>query len=153
MLSYNLILSYGVEKFYQDIVRAKVDGTIVPDLPPEESKFSNVFLVAPTSTNTRIRLIAEKSSGFIYLISVAGITGTRSEIAGNLSEIIARVRDYSKLPVAVGFGVSTPKQAAEITKVADGVIVGSAIVNLIAKGKISAAPKFVKALRSAIDAR
>jgi len=159
MLSYNLIFNYGAEKFYQDAARAKVDGVIVPDLPPEESGdggrgtgVDNIFLIAPTSTNPRIRLAAEKSSGFIYLISVTGITGTRSEVAGNLSEIIARVRDYSKLPVAVGFGVSNPRQAAEISKVADGVIVGSAIVNLIAKGKIFSVPKFVKELRSAIDA-
>jgi len=172
MLSYNLVLKYGDERFYSDCEKHGVDGVIVPDLPPEEqpplvslrSTFSplvrgrkkegvdRIFLVAPTSTEERIKLIAEKSSGFIYLISVVGITGKREKLAANLRELVSRVRRHSQLPIAVGFGISTPAQAAAATKVADGVIVGSAIVDLIGRGKLKAVPKFVSSLRKAIDA-
>ncbi len=164
MLSYNLVNNYGVDKFYGDCERFGVDGVIIPDLPPDEGNIKEyqgksgkigvdiVYLIAPTSTDERIKLAAEKSSGFIYLISVAGITGKRKELAGNVSELISRIRKYTKLPIAVGFGISTPAQAADAAKVADGVIVGSAIVDLIAKKKIKAVPKFVSSLRKAIDA-
>jgi tryptophan synthase alpha chain len=172
MLSYNLVVRYGEEKFYADCNKYGVDGTIIPDLSPEElpplsslrSDFSplsrgrkeegvdTIFLIAPTSTDARIKLAAEKSSGFIYLISVAGITGKRQALADNLAVLVAKIKQFSKLPVAIGFGVSTPAQAAAAAKVADGVIVGSAIVDLIGKKKISAVPKFVASLRKAIDA-
>ena len=153
MLSYNLILQYGEEKFYKEAERVGVDGMIVPDLPPEESKMSNVFLVAPTSTEERIKLAAEKASGFIYLISTTGITGKREGIFGDLGALVTRIKKYTKLPVAVGFGVSTPAQAVEVCKFADGVIVGSAIVDLIGKRNLGQVPKFVASLRKAIDAR
>jgi tryptophan synthase alpha chain len=153
MLSYNLVHAYGIEKFYQD---AEV---IVPDLPPEESKVQSpkskvdtIFLAAPTSTDERLKLVADNSSGFIYLISVTGITGKREKLAEDLQGLISRVRKYSKLPVAVGFGISKPAQAAEVAKIADGVIVGSAIVDLIAKRKLKTVTKFVSSLRRAIDA-
>jgi tryptophan synthase alpha chain len=172
MLSYNLIFKHGEKKFYADCEKFGVDGVIVPDLPPEEppplvslrSTFSplvrgrkkegvdQIFLVAPTSTEERIKLAAEKSSGFIYLISVAGITGKRAELAEHLEVLVSKVRKYSKLPVAIGFGISTPAQAAEVAKIADGVIVGSAIVDLIAKKKFKSIPRFVSSLRKAIDA-
>lgn len=172
MLSYNLILKYGVEKFYDECDKAGVDGVIIPDLPPEESPplssprsdisplsrgrnkegVDQIFLVSPTSTDERIKMIAKKSSGFIYLISVAGITGKRQALAENLQELVSRIKKYSKLPVAIGFGISTPAQAARVAKVADGVIVGSAIVDLIAKRKINTVAKFVSSLRKAIDA-
>lgn len=158
MLSYNLLSNYGVEKFYADCERFGVDGVIVPDLPPEEYAVGSrqyavntIFLVAPTSTDERIKLIAEKARGFIYLISVTGITGKREKLAENLSDLVARVRKYSKLPIAVGFGISTPTQAAKAAKIADGVIIGSAIVDLIAKGKIKAVSKLVASFRKAID--
>lgn len=160
MLSYNLINKYGVEKFYADCEKTRVDGVIVPDLPPEASSIVRhpssvdaVFLVSPTSTDERIKLAAEKSSGFVYLISVAGITGARKRISGDLENLVSRIRKYSKLPIAVGFGISTPAQAAEAARAADGVIVGSAIVDLIARKKIKAIPKFVASLRKAIDVR
>jgi tryptophan synthase alpha chain len=140
MLSYNLILKYGLENFYEQAERVGVDGVIVPDLPPEESAITSrqssvnsVYLVAPTSTDERIRLVAEKASGFIYLISVTGITGKREKVAEDLKNLVSRIRRYSKLPVAVGFGISKPAHAAQVANVADGVIVGSAIVDLIAK--------------------
>ena len=159
MLSYNLILKYGLERFYEQAGKVGVDGAIVPDLPPEESRVAsresrvdNIFLVAPTSTDERIKLVAEKSSGFIYLISVTGITGKRERLAEDLQNLVSRVRKYSKLPVAVGFGISKPSHAAEVAKIADGAIVGSAIVDLIAKKKIKAVSKFVSSLRKAIDA-
>lgn len=158
MLSYNLMLKYGIEKFYEQAERIGVDGVIVPDLPPEESQVAgrkfrvdNIYLIAPTSTDERIKLAAERSSGFIYLISVTGVTGKREKLAEDLPPLIARVRKYSQLPLAVGFGISKPWQAAEVAKMAEGVIVGSAIVDLIAKGRIKAVPKFVSALRRAMD--
>ncbi len=159
MLSYNLVHAYGIEKFYQDAEKTGVDGVIVPDLPPEETedqrpktKVDTIFLAAPTSTAERLKLVADKSSGFIYLISVTGITGKREKLAEDLQNLVSRVRKYSKLPVAVGFGISKPSQAAEVAKIADGVIVGSAIVDLIAKRKIKLVAKFVSSLRRAIDA-
>jgi tryptophan synthase alpha chain len=97
-------------------------------------------------------LVAEKASGFVYLISITGITGKREKLAEDLKNLVSRIRRYSKLPVAVGFGISKPSHAAEVAKVADGVIVGSAIVDLIAKKQIKAVSKFVSSLRKAIDA-
>jgi tryptophan synthase alpha chain len=160
MLSYNLIQNYGDEKFYKDCERVGVDGVIIPDLPPEEGQapkvkgqVDTIYLVAPTSTDERVKLVAGKSSGFVYLISVAGITGKRQGLAEDIQGLVGRVKKYTKLPVAVGFGISTPAQAAEVARSADGVIVGSAIVDLIAKNKIKSVPKFVSSLRKAIDAR
>jgi len=150
MLSYNLVLQYGEDKFYQDMEKLGVDGAIIPDLPPEEAKYPSVFLVAPTSTDERIKLIAQKSSGFIYLISTTGITGKRKELASGLKEIVGRIKKYTSLPVAVGFGISSPAQAAEACLSADGVIVGSAIVDLIAKKKFGQVKDFVKKLKNAL---
>lgn len=158
MLSYNLILKYGLERFYEQAGKVGVDGMIVPDLPPEESGdvgqgtgVAAIYLVAPTSTDERIKLAAEKSSGFIYCISVTGITGKREKMAEDLQDLVSRIRKYSKIPVAVGFGISKPSHAAQVAGIADGVIVGSAIVDLIAKKRIKAISKFVGALRRAID--
>jgi tryptophan synthase alpha chain len=159
MLSYNLIVQYGVEKFYENCGKYGVNGVIVPDLPPEESSLvprptsvDSIFLVAPTSTEERIRLAAERSSRFIYLVSVAGITGVRQGIAGDLGDLVNRVRRYTKLPIAIGFGISTPAQAAAAAKLADGVIVGSVIVDLISRGKTKAAINLVAKLRKTLDA-
>jgi len=172
MLSDNLIEKYGTKKFYDDCLRFGVDGVIVPDLPPEEqgkmlkirpclpagrekekAKIDEIFLVAPTSSDERIKMIAEASSGFIYLISATGITGKRAKLSDQAQGIVSRIRKYTKKPIAVGFGISNPAQAAEAVRYADGVIVGSAIVELIAKKQYIKAAKFVSSLRKAIDAR
>ncbi|MFA5840273.1 MAG: tryptophan synthase subunit alpha [Candidatus Margulisiibacteriota bacterium] len=158
MLSYNLVLQYGTDKFYTDAEKHGVNGIIIPDLPPEElgdwsreSGVANIFLVAPTSSDRRIKLVADSSSGFIYLISTTGITGKRTKLAQNMQETIGRIKSYTKLPVAVGFGITTPAQAAEVSQIADGVIVGSAIVNLVGKKKYAAVAKLVAAMRKAMD--
>ena len=160
MLSYNLVMQFGVEKFYAEAEKVGLDGVIVPDLPPDEdpvgssqSSVDTIFLIAPTSTEARIKLAAEKSSGFIYLVSSTGITGKRKGFSEDLKALIAKIKSYSDLPVAIGFGISGPAQAREMSQVADGIIVGSAIVDLIAKKKFKAVPKFVASLRKAIDAR
>ena len=115
------------------------------------SEVNQIFLVAPTSTDERIKLATDDSSGFIYLISVTGITGKREKMAEDLQDLVSRIRKYSKIPVAVGFGISKPVHAAQVAEIADGVIVGSAIVDLIAKKKIKAVSRFVSSLRKAID--
>ncbi|MBN3032977.1 MAG: tryptophan synthase subunit alpha [Candidatus Saganbacteria bacterium] len=159
MPAYNLIVKYGEEKFYQDCEKFGVDGVVIPDLPPEESlvtgrgsRVERIAFVAPTSTEERIKRSVGQASGFIYLISVAGITGQRETLGGDLSSLVARIRKHTKLPVAVGFGISTPAQAAALAKVADGVIVGSALVDLIAKKKTGPAVRLAAALRQALDA-
>lgn len=162
MLSYNLVVHYGQEKFYADCAKAGIDGVIIPDLSPvnsrrlapseaEGSPVETIYLVAPTSSEARIKMIAEQSRGFIYLVSTTGITGPRSELAAGLKELVGRIRKYSRLPIAIGFGISTPAQAAAAAKVADGVIVGSAIVDLIGQKRLTAVPKFVASLRRALD--
>lgn len=168
MLSDNLIEKYGTQKFYADCEKAGVDGVIVPDLPPEESSFvprspraeprgeasslASIYLVAPTTTDERIKHIANASSGFIYLVSVAGITGKRAKLSEEVPGLIERIRKYTQKPIAVGFGISTPAQAREAVKFADGVIVGSAIVELISRKQFKKIPKFISSLRKAIDA-
>jgi len=138
MTYYNPLFSYGVERFVQDAAAAGIDGLIVPDLPPEEAEeleaagrrmgLATIYLLAPTSTDERIRAVARHCTGFIYLVSVAGITGARAELPPDLAEFVARVRQYTTLPLAVGFGIATGAQAAAVARIADGVIVGSALV-------------------------
>jgi tryptophan synthase alpha chain len=143
MVSYNLVLQYGKGKFIADLDKAGVDGVICPDLPPEEAaellgtreNLDIIFLTAPTSTDERIKLVAESSSGFIYSISLLGITGTRKSLSDAIKVNVHRLRRVTGKPVAVGFGVSDAKQVSEVSKFADGVIVGSAIVRLIEKNK------------------
>lgn len=142
---YNPVLKYGIKKFVSDCVRHGVDGVIIPDLPPDEADeltaaakgrdFATIFLLSPTSTTERIRLVSGKSRGFIYYVSLTGITGARANLpAARLRELASRVRlikRYSDKPVCVGFGVSRPGHVRQIAKAADGVIVGSAIVKAI----------------------
>jgi len=169
MLSDNLIENYGMDKFYADCEKAGVDGVIVPDLPPEEKPplslrdisplirgrkkegVDQIYLVAPTTTEERIKHIANASSGFIYLVAVAGITGKRAKLSEEVPKMVSRIRKYSQKPIAVGFGISTPAQAKEAIKYADGVIVGSAIVELIAKKQFNKIPKFIASLRKALN--
>lgn len=138
----NPVFVYGVVKFFKQCKDAQIDGIIVPDLPFEErGEISNVAeefgvdlitLIAPTSKE-RIKMLAENSKGFIYLVSSMGTTGVRSNIETDLESIIKDIRTVTKTPIAVGFGISTKTQAREISKTADGIIVGSAIVKIIAE--------------------
>jgi len=142
---YNPIYKYGVDCFVNDAVKSGVDGVIVADLPPEEASelisparehgLATIFLVAPTSTPERVKLIAETSTGYIYCVSTTGVTGAREKVSDTLEPMIKMIREYTDKPISVGFGVSTPDQAREVSKMADGVIIGSAIVNLIEKYK------------------
>ncbi len=159
MASDNLILQYG-EKFEEDAIAAGVDGVIIPDLPPEENQgasskgqgIDRIYLVAPTSTDERIKMICDASSGFVYLVSIAGVTGLRKNLSADISSFVERVRKYTNKPLCVGFGISNPKQAREAAQFADGIIVGSAIVDILHKKGSKAAVEFVSALRKAINA-
>ncbi len=138
---YNTVLNYGQARFAADCREAGVAGLIVPDLPPEEAEelrracrknnVDVIHMVAPTSTDDRLALAAESSSGFLYCVSVAGVTGLRSSSPAGLQEFVNRVRHHTNLPLAVGFGISTPDQARSVAAVADGVIVGSALIDTI----------------------
>jgi len=142
MTYYNPVFHYGEGRFVADAANAGVDGLIIPDLPPEEAgslialaegRLDTIFLLAPTSTPEREKLVASVSRGFIYYVSLTGITGARTDLAEGIAAKVAEVRHYTKLPVAVGFGISTPEQAGQVASFADGVIVGSALVGIIEK--------------------
>lgn len=159
MTYYNPVFKYGDELFFSDAADAGVDGVIIPDLPPDEAGsvirsakmkgLSAIFLVAPTSTEERIRKIVQVSSGFVYYVSITGITGSRLAIDDTLKSHIERVKQMTSKPVAVGFGVSTPDDAQNVAQIADGVIVGSAIVKKLHEHPESARD-FIKKLREAI---
>jgi tryptophan synthase alpha chain len=141
MTYYNPVLRYGEEAFVADALDAGVDGIIVPDLPPEEAQalmeltadtpLDVIFLAAPTSTSARLRLISEASQGFIYYMSRLGTTGIRDRLAEDLRVMLEKVRASTAKPIAVGIGVSTPDHVRLVSEMADGVVVGSAIVKLI----------------------
>ena len=138
MTYYNPVFKYGEEMFVKDAKDAGVDGVIIPDLPPDEAEnlirssrkvsLDTIFLLAPTSTPERIKKVAKASRGFIYYVSVTGITGSKLSLDGSLDLCISEIRKYTDKPIAVGFGVSSPEEALSVSKVSDGVIVGSAIV-------------------------
>ncbi|MGB8011136.1 MAG: tryptophan synthase subunit alpha [Terriglobales bacterium] len=137
----NPILRMGLAKFCQVARFAGIDGTLITDLPVEESTeylrearkndLATIFLAAPTSTDQRLKLITQVSSGFIYAISRTGVTGARQQMTGDAQALVKRIRRFTKLPVAVGFGISTPEQFAAVGKFADAAVVGSAIVHAI----------------------
>lgn len=139
---YNLLHRCGVEKFIASASAAGVDGLLVLDLPPEESEnyealmkeqeMAAVYLVAPTTPESRIELIVKRGTGFIYYVSREGVTGMQSSLAENIGEMTAKIRAHTDLPIAVGFGISTPEQAQAVARCADAIVVGSAIVNQIA---------------------
>ena len=141
LIYYNCVLAYGTDKFVQAAADAGISGLIVPDLPVDEADgfieacrnkaVDPILLVAPTSTNDRIRMIAAKATGFIYCVSVAGVTGARDSLSSSLPEFMGRVRSQTETPLAVGFGVSTPEQAREVAGYADGVIIGSKLITMI----------------------
>lgn len=158
MTYYNPIFKFGVSNFVKTAVKAGVDGIIVPDLIPDEAedyikearkyKLDTIFLLAPTSTPDRIMKIAKASTGFIYYVSITGITGSKLSAGTKMRQTLSSIKKATKKPVAVGFGISTPEEASSMSALADGVIVGSAIVKLIYEGKDIS--NFVKALRKAI---
>lgn len=141
MSYYNPIFRYGVKRFAKSAVESGVDGVIVADLPPEEAgelissaredELATVFLIAPTSTAERIKLISQVCTGFVYCVSLTGVTGARDHISDMLIPTLNRIKEHTDKPVAVGFGVSNPDQAKRVAGISDGVIVGSAIVNII----------------------
>lgn len=158
----NVVFSYGCEKFAQKAADAGIDGLILPDVPYEEKEeFTEVFdrygldlisMIAPTSED-RIAMIAKEAKGFIYMVSSLGVTGTRSEITTDIAAMTDLVKKNSEVPCAVGFGISTPEQAAGMAELSDGAIVGSAIIKIIAKyGKEAAGPvgEYVKEMADAV---
>ncbi len=139
---YNPIYRYGAEAFVGDALEAGVDGVIIVDLPPEEDEELNlparaagldvIRLATPTSDASRLPRIVERASGFVYYVAIAGITGTRSADAGETAAAVARLRRFTRLPVAVGFGIKDPAQAAAVARAADAAVVGSALVQCLA---------------------
>ena len=135
---YNPLFQFGLKRLAEAAKSAGLDGVLVTDLTPEEAgEFQNelrardldmIFLVAPTSTDERLKLVAERASGFIYAVSRAGVTGTRESVSAEAEKLVNRVRKFSELPVAVGFGISNAEQVADVRRYADAVVVGSAIV-------------------------
>lgn len=158
----NVVFGYGAEKFLLTCKEIGIDGIILPDVPFEEKNefaplcqkynVNLISMIAPTSEN-RIAKIAREAEGFLYIVSSLGVTGTRSEITTDLAPMIKSVRENTKMPCAIGFGISTPEQAEKMSKLADGVIVGSAIIKIISKYGKDAAPQvgeFVKKMKDAI---
>ncbi len=163
MAYYNTIYAYGEAAFCQDAVVAGVDGLIVPDMPVEESGpletlakpagLDLIFLLAPTSTASRRTMVAKASRGFVYYVSLTGITGAKLTDMGDVEQNVAKIRKVSKVPVSVGFGVATPEDVRRIARVADGVIVGSALVKRVAEltqkpGAMDGIAEFVRSLKS-----
>jgi len=159
----NVVFSYGSERFISICKEIGIDGLILPDIPYEEKEefdpickqygLDLVSLIAPTS-HERISMIAKEANGFVYCVSSLGVTGTRTEITTNVGEMVELVKKAKDIPCAIGFGISTPEQAKKMATSADGVIVGSAIVKIIAKyGREAAQPVFeyVKSMKDAIS--
>jgi tryptophan synthase alpha chain len=164
---YNPMLAYGLEKFVLEAADAGADGFIVPDLPPEEAmEFESALraaqvadeslplipMLAPTTSDERMERIARAAKGFLYLVSVTGVTGARATVSDELGGLIARVRRHTSVPVCVGFGISTPEQAKQVGALADGVIVGSACVKAIGESEkpVEQAEAFAKAFGEAL---
>ncbi len=162
---YNLLHKRGLKQFIDECAQAGVDGLLVLDLPPEESTnyeqlmseagLNNIYLIAPTTPESRMEIIAKRAKGFIYYISREGVTGMQETVADNIASMTAKIRKYTTLPIAVGFGISTPEQARLVAANAEAIVVGSAIVNQIAQNgkEVNLAAKvggFVKTLVDAI---
>jgi tryptophan synthase alpha chain len=162
---FNLVHRHGLEAFVQDAAQAGVDGLLILDLPPEEAEqyehlmqkagLCNVYLVAPTTPEDRMTEIVRRGCGFIYYVSREGVTGMQQSVADNIGGMVSRIHRHTSLPVAVGFGISTPDQARRVAEQADAVVVGSAIVNQIAqfgsaKDLVSRVSRFVKPLLAAV---
>jgi len=162
MSYYNPILSFGLEAFCQASAKSGIDGIIIPDLPPEEGaeleaeahKFNLdlIYLLAPTSTDERISFVAEKSRGFIYLVSLTGVTGAREALPQGLEDFVQRVRQRAHQPLSIGFGVSNAEQAQRAARIADGVIIGSRFLQLMEQdASLSSLKSFTQSLREALN--
>lgn len=162
---YNPVFAYGREKFEKDAVEAGADGLLLLDLPPEEAekdlppseKLRRIVLVAPTTPESRLRQITQRASGFVYYVSREGVTGMQHSLPPSLSEKVALLKKATSLPVCVGFGISNPEQAGQVALLADGVVVGSAIVDRIGKigqnpGLPSDLATFLRPLAEAVHA-
>jgi len=162
MSYYNPIFSYGHNEFCKACTDSGISGMIIPDLPPEEgsemdsatrsNNLDLIYFLAPTSTEERIRTVAGKARGFIYMVSLTGVTGARESLTDNLNVFVKRVRDISAQPLCVGFGISTPEQARAVARIADGVIIGSKIIQLMEADKsMKQVAEFTRQLRNALD--
>ncbi len=164
MTYYNLIFQYGDVRLANEAAAAGVDGLIVPDLPPEEAGVLDtaaraaglhlIYLIAPTTPPARINVIAERAGGFLYYVSLTGITGSKLPALDEVGQGVARIKRVTDLPVAVGFGVSTPEEAGRIARVADGVIVASALIKRLqaqpdARGRVAELTAYVASLKAA----
>jgi len=162
MTYFNPVFSYGLEEFCNACASSGIDGLIIPDLPPEEGieletitrreGLDLIYLLAPTSSEERIRLVAERSRGFIYLVSVTGVTGARDRLPAGLDSFVARVKKIATRPLCVGFGISTPEQASWLARMVEGVIVGSRVIQYLeADESMVKVAKFARELRLALD--
>jgi tryptophan synthase alpha chain len=162
MTYFNPVFSYGLDAFCKDCAQAGVSGLIIPDLPPEEGTelegaslkygLDLIYLLAPTSTDERIDMVAARSRGFIYLVSMTGVTGSRDKLPEELESFVSRVRQRTSQHLCVGFGISNAEQAQRVAKIADGVIVGSRLIQLLEeKDAPSKVRSFVRSLRDALN--
>jgi tryptophan synthase alpha chain len=159
----NPVLRYGLDKLARDAQAAGIDGCLLTDVSVEEAEpyvaamraagLDTVFLGAPTSTERRLKLVAQYSTGFVYLVSRTGVTGEQAALSASLAPLISKMRAATKLPLAAGFGISTPEQAAAVAKMADGVVVGSAIVRQIEKDLLEKGPSGLEALARSLSER
>ena len=159
MTYYNPVFKYGLEFFFENAKKAGIDGLIVPDLPPDEANdfisfakhhnIATIFLLAPTSTEDRIRLVCRKTSGFVYYVSITGITGSKLTITEEMKMKVSQIKKHTQKAVCIGFGVKKPSQAKEVSRIADGVIVGSSIVKMMAE-KPEKLKNYLVSLRKAI---
>jgi tryptophan synthase alpha chain len=163
MMGYiNPILAYGIDRYIAGVCEAGADGLIVPDLPLEEAEavetacrvhgLALVYLASPASTPERLVALAQHTTGFLYLVSLTGVTGARSTLAEGLPEFVARARAATQTPLAVGFGISSPQQAAAVAQLADGVIIGSALIQAAGRSEdpARAAGEFLQGIQSVI---
>lgn len=158
---YNPILAFGLQEFITETRVAGINGFIIPDLPSEEAmEFESlsgdlplIRMVAPNTPSERMEKIVRRAEGFVYLVSLTGVTGIRKRLADGLRGLIANVREHTTLPVCVGFGISTPQQAQEVGKLADGIIIGSACVKAIggSDNPVEAAKRFAAGFRRALN--
>jgi tryptophan synthase alpha chain len=162
MTYYNPVFNYGLEAFCRSCAKVGINGLIVPDLPPEEGTeletiarkhaLDMIYMLAPTSTEERIREVGKRSRGFIYLVSLTGVTGTREELPPELEDFVKKVRQKTKQPLCVGFGISNAEQVRRVAAAADGVIVGSRLIQLIEEdATLGSLRAFVSSLRRSLD--